>query len=513
MSHSLSRRDLLRLALVGALGAACPGARRPLADPSLRPERAFSIEGLRERARLLAGRRYAEPERRLPAVLRDLTYDQYRDIRFRQDQALWADDGRFTAQFFHLGFYYDQPVRIHAVDNGQAQEIAYSPSLFAYGGNDFGKVQLPEDLGFAGFRIHTALNAPAYLDELIAFLGASYFRALGRGMRYGLSARGLAINTAGDDNEEFPSFREFYIERPADQHSLVIHALLDSPSVTGAYTFTIRPGDDTIVDVNMTLYPRTTITTVGLAPLTSMYLFAPNDRAGVDDFRSAVHDSDGLMLWTGAGEWLWRPVVNPERLRVSSFVDHNPKGFGLMQRDRDFANYQDLESRYERRPSAWVEPVGDWGPGAVMLVEIPTDKEINDNLVAFWRPREPLQAKREWQFTYRLHWCEDVPNAESRPAHVTATRIGQGEQAGTAKFVLDFAGPRLPTEVAAPVEAIISASRGAILNVVTPFIDALGGWRVFFEVSLTDDEPSELRCFLKLEDEAVSETWSYQWTA
>lgn len=510
-----SRRHALRLMLASGLAVFCSDRERPWAEPATRAGHPFSVERLRERARILSSHEYRAPDTKLPAVLADMSVEQYRQIHFLPAQAMWAEQGKFTTQFFHLGSYYNHPVRVFAVVDGDASEIQYSPALFEYGDTDLGAKPLPETLGYAGFRLHTALNSPDYLDELISFLGASYFRALGRGMRYGMSARGIAVGTATNDNEEFPLFREFYVERPADSHSIVVHALLDGPSLTGAYTFTIRPGVDTIIDVNMTLFTRTTLTTVGLAPLTSMFFFAANDRVGVDDFRPAVHDSDGLMVLTGAGEWLWRPVVNPERLRVSSFVDHNPKGFGLMQRDRDFANYQDLEAHYERRPSVWVEPVGDWGAGAVMLIEIPTDRESNDNIVAFWRPEEALEQKREWQFTYRLHWCADAPSGvEPRPAQVVATRIGRSDtEDGGTHIVLDFLGGSLPNQADGQLDAIVSASRGAVLNVLTDFNEVSGGWRVSFDLSVTDEEPAELRCFLKVGDRAISETWSYQWSA
>ena len=510
-----SRRHVLRLMLAAGLTGFCSDRERPWAEPATRAGHPFSVARLRERARILSSHEFLAPDAKLPAVLAALSVEQYRQIHFLPEQALWADQNKFTAQFYHLGSYYKQPVRVFAVVDGDSSEIQYSPTLFEYGDTNLGPKPLPDTLGYAGVRIHSALNNPDYLDELISFLGASYFRALGRGMRYGMSARGIAVGTASDGNEEFPVFREFYLERPVDSHSIVIHALLDGPSLSGAYTFTIRPGVDTIIDVNMTLFPRNTLTTIGLAPLTSMFFFAANDRVGVDDFRPAVHDSDGLMVLTGANEWLWRPVVNPARLRISSFVDHNPKGFGLMQRDREFANYQDLEAHYERRPSVWVEPVGDWGPGAVMLIEIPTDRESNDNIVAFWRPAEPLVAKREWQFTYRLHWCSDAPaGVEQRPAQVVATRIGRGDtDSGNTHIVLDFIGATLPPHSDASIDASVSASRGAVLNVQTIFNDVSGGWRVAFDLSVTDEEPAELRCFLKVDDRAISETWSYQWSS
>lgn len=506
----MSRRSWLgRVIALAAVALAAPRSNAPAA-PLRGDPRAFTIAGLRKRAAQLAERPFQAPRETLSDTLRDLSYDEYRDIRFRAQEALWLGEAPFTAQFFHPGFYYRTPVRIFEVLGENAYEIQYAPALFDFGGNRFGSAAVDQVAGFAGFRFHYALNDANYLDELIAFLGASYFRALGRGMHYGLSARGLALATASEQGEEFPFFAEFYLERPVDANSLVIHALLNSESVTGAYTFTVRPGDDTVVDVNLTLYPRQAIELVGIAPLTSMFFFAGNDRVGIDDYRPECHDSDGLLIRNGAGEWLWRPLVNPLRVRISSFLDHNPKGFGLMQRARRFEDYQDTEAHYESRPSAWVEPVGDWGAGSVMLFEIPTNLEINDNIVAFWRPQSPLAAGVEWQATYRLHWCLDVPVAGSPPGRVQATRVGAGSVAGTRKFVIDFGGDALPASEGG-VHAIVTTSHGTVSNVVT-HPKGPGQWRAFFELSPDGNEPIELRCFLAVEKTPISETWSYQWT-
>lgn len=478
-----------------------------LADP-----RVFSVDRLRTRARQLAMHPFQGPRSTLPQVISDLTYDQYRDIRFRPQEALWGGRAPYTAQFFHPGFYYKFPVRVFEVVEDRARELRYSPTLFDFGANDLDTSHFDSSIGFAGFRVHTALNSAKVMDELVAFLGASYFRALGRHMNYGLSARGLAIGTASEEGEEFPYFSEFYLERPRDANSLVIYALLNSQSLTGVCTFTIRPGADTVIDVAMSLYARIEVDKIGIAPLTSMFFFAANDRNAVDDFRPEVHDSDGLMIWNGSGEWIWRPLVNPQRLRVSTFVDRNPKGFGLLQRNRDFAAYQDLESRYDTRPSVWVEPVGDWGAGGVMLIEIPTTEEINDNIVAFWRPQSAIKAGAEWQGAYRLHWCRDVEFIAQRPGLVVATRIGHGAADGTRKFVIDFAGGALPVGANAEVTAQLTTSSGKINHPVTHFNDVTGSWRVVFELIPEGDAPIELRCYLTQDAVALTETWSYQWT-
>ena len=343
---------------------------------------AFGFEDVAQFAKDRAARPYVADNYQPPADLKDLTYDQYRDIRFKLSRSTWRAEGLpFELAYFHPGKSQAAPVRINEVTAGGVRHIAFDPKAFDYGKNKVSP-QKWGDLGFAGFRVHYALNSAAYKDELVVFLGASYFRALGKQQHYGLSARGLAIDTVGGQGEEFPRFVEFWIERPAvDAKALVIHALLDSPRATGAYQFTLRPGDTTVADVRSKLYFRAGVTTLGVAPLTSMFQHGENQpRAG--EFRPEVHDSDGLMVATGEGEWLWRPLINPKRPLVTSFTTRNPKGFGLMQRDRAFSSYEDAEASYERRPSAWIVPKGDWGPGRVELFQWPTPDETNDNIVA-----------------------------------------------------------------------------------------------------------------------------------
>ena len=507
----MHRRSFLASLIAGTL---VPTAWRTQvkAAAALAEPQPFAIERLQDRARQLATRDYLPSSDGLPRALTDLTYDQYRDIRFRPSQALWLNHAPFSVQLFHRGFFYKTPVRIFEVAHNQAREVRYSAALFDFGTNDFKPDKFGPELGFAGFRLHTALNKNDVLDELIAFLGASYFRAVGRHMNYGLSARGLAIATADEAGEEFPRFVEFYVERPSNSRSVIVHALLDSKSLTGAYTFTIRPGAATIMDVAVSLYTRTEVDRIGIAPLTSMFFFAANDRATVDDFRPEVHDSDGLMIWNGNGEWIWRPLVNPLRLRMSTFLDRNPKGFGLMQRNRDFTAYQDLEAHYETRPSVWVEPVGEWGEGSVVLVEIPTAEEINDNVVAFWRPKAALPAGTEWHGAYRLHWCRELNLMANRPASTQATRVGHGSGKNVRKFVVEFAGKTLPKRADPSIKPQVTTSRGELKNIVVLYNDLTARWRVVFELAAEGDDPIELRCLLTRDGHALTESWSYQWT-
>ncbi len=480
----------------------------------------FDFEVLQSRARQLAAHPHASHQVAIPESLKKLSYDQYRDIRFDTSRAWWLSERLpFQLQFFHPGFIYNKTVQLHEVVDGYEQPIPFSPQLFTYGKNS-GIGEVPGEIGFTGFRIHYALNTSEYLDELAVFQGASYFRALGQKMRYGLSARGLAINTAEPGGEEFPIFEEFWIERPsADASEIVVYALLDSPSVAGAYRFVIAPGPATVMNVKAALYFRANASpkTVGLAPLTSMFWFGENSASREGDLRPEVHDSDGLMLHTGGGEWLWRPLTNPRAVRVASFVDENPKGFGLMQRDRNFLSYEDLEAAYHLRPSAWVEPVGDWGRGSVRLVEIPTPDETHDNIVAFWAPEKLPPHGTPLVFEYNLHWFMEGQGGRRPPAGFTvSTREGfsKTHQPELRRFWVDFDGLRLRTVGVSEIEAVVTVGEGATLEHHDVQKNPYNGtWRVAFAIRPDGSgRPVELRCFLKNEHHILTETWSHLWT-
>ncbi|HEX5325913.1 MAG TPA: glucan biosynthesis protein G [Acetobacteraceae bacterium] len=473
----------------------------------------FDAGRVRTMARELAAQPYKAPDTSLPDTLKDLDYQAYRAIRFNPAHALWRGAGlNFTVEFFHRGFLFKDRVDIYEVVDGRATPIHYSPDLFS-----FGKTKPPPanaDIGFAGFRIHSPMNRPDYYDEVCAFQGASYFRAVAKGQGYGLSARGLAIKTGSPGGEEFPVFKTFWIERPPKgSSSIVVHALLDSPSGAGAYRFTIRPGQETLFDTEMALYPRNDIAEAGIAPGTSMFFFDANNRAGYDDYRAAVHDSNGLLLRTGHDEQIWRPLTNPRTLQISSFVDTNSRGFGLMQRKRDFVDYQDLEAHYEKRPSLWVEPIGDWGSGAVELVEIPSTREINDNIVAFWRPHDPLKAKREYLMNYRLHWCWSVPG-ETKVAKIAQTRCGLSWDQKNRLFVIDAVGPALNALAAGTAPTLDSGSDGGKLqNTVVEPNPELKGWRISLQLAPEGKKLVEMHARLMDGDKPLTETWIYRWTS
>lgn len=465
---------------------------------------------VRQMARDIAAKPFKAPDDKLPDALKKLDYDKYRAIRFNPERALWRSEKLpFEVQFFHRGFFYANRVDLFEVTNGQAVRIAYQPDNFSFG--DTPPPAPGVDLGFGGFRLHAPINTPDYYDEVCVFLGASYFRAVAKGQLYGLSARGLSINTGQSAGEEFPQFRAFWIEKPtATATSIVVHALLDSESTAAAYRFTIRPGDTTVFDVEMAIYPRVELKHPGLAPTTSMFFFGPNDRNNVDDFRPAVHDSDGLAIYNGRGEQLWRPLSNPRDLQISTFADRNPLGFGLMQRQKNFLDYQDLESGFERRPSLWVEPIGDWGEGSVQLIEIPTQEEVHDNIASFWHPKNPLQAKGEHTYTYRLHWGPDNP----KPSGLAIfSRSGVGSRGEGAKlFVLDLIGDKLKTIDPKKIKGVVSAEKMEVRNIVTQPNPQSGGWRLSFELPIKDKTPVEIRASLMQDDVPISEVWVYRWS-
>jgi glucans biosynthesis protein len=476
---------------------------------------AFDFESVRALARALAQQPYRSPESSVPDFLLNLDYDEHRDIRFKPARSIWREEGLpFQLQLFHLGLFFNRPVAIHLVEGGVARPFPFDPSLFDYGRNRFPE-PLPPDLGYAGFRVHNRINRRDYFDEVIVFVGASYFRAVAKDLRYGLSARGIAVDTAIDGPEEFPYFKEFWIVEPAARaKQIVVYALLDGPSLAGAYRFVVEPGKDTVASVQATLFPRSRPRRLGIAPLTSMFWHAENSETDFGDFRPRVHDSDGLLMHAGSGEWIWRPLRNPMRIELSAFQDRNPRGFGLLQRERDFAFYQDLEAHYEQRPSAWVEPVGDWGAGSVVLVEMPSDIETNDNIVAFWEPRDGLKPGEPFDLAYRLHWYGD--NAAWPPRGRTlATRIGAIHDSEDTRFVVDFGHGEFPKLApGAEVTASVTASPGGVVSdVVTHRNEFTRGWRVAFRLASEDaDEPVELRCFLATQGRVLTETWSYRWT-
>ncbi len=477
---------------------------------------AFTLDDVAAKARELAQKPFDEAAGKVPAWLLfpRLSYDRWRDIRFRPEKALWRDRPLpFQVQFFHPGLYYDRSVMVHVIRGSEVQPLVFSPDLFDYGKNRFAD-RLPHNLGFAGFRVHHPLNRPDYYDELIVFLGASYFRALARHQVYGLSARGIAIDTAGPRPEEFPYFREFWLVEPAPEATQIeIYALLDGRVITGAYRFTVTPGDRTVVRVECRLFPRQRIEGLGIAPLTSMFLHGENTVRRPVDYRPEVHDSDGLLLHFATGEWLWRPLVNPATAQLNVFQMVDPRGFGLLQRDRDFDHHQDLETRTDLRPSVWIEPEGNWGEGAVELLQLPTKSEIHDNIVAYWHPRKPAEPDTPLAFSYAMYWYGDDP-ARPPGGRAIATRQDRGTFNNAYRFVVDFAGgtlASLPAEQ--PPQAVVTVGGGEkaakILEQHVVQNPMIGGWRLSFHVRPRTKAPVELRAFLQAGGQALTETWSY----
>lgn len=477
------------------------------------------FEDVTDRARELAAAPYEAPARNLPRALRDIDYDVYRSIRFRPEDALWRDEALFSVQLFHAGFLFEQPVRLYLIDDGEPRPLPFRPSFFRY---DDAAAFLEEadlgDAGYAGFRLHFPLNRGDHHDEFLVFQGASYFRLVGRDQGYGLSARGLAIDTASPGGEEFPEFRAFWLFKPEPEATHIdIIALLDSPSLAGAYHFRVHPGQRVEMEVEARLFARRDVGKLGVAALTSMFMHGDVTPYPADDFRPQVHDSEGLLMQTHAGEWIWRPLNNPRELRITRLQDDNPAGFGLAQRDRDFDHYLDMESRYERRPGYWIAPLDDWGRGSVELVEIPSDSETNDNIVAYWVPEQPLEAGESRTYRYRLATF-GARHPDRTLAGTVRTRQGWGAVPGQndppppslRQFVVDFRGGELSSlDETHPVEAQLEASSGETRALqVTPLPDG-DTWRASFRVKPDGQPPVDMRLRLMLRDTPLSETWNY----
>jgi len=475
---------------------------------------AFGLADVAARARALAAAPHDDPEN-VPEWLVKISYDQWRDVRFRPDAALWKDRGLpFEVQFFHPGLFYNRTIGVNVVDASGVRPVPFSPSHFDYGRNDFAS-RVPQDLGYAGFRLHYPIKTASFKDEVIVLLGASYFRAVGKQEVFGLSARGLAIDTAMASGEEFPRFREFWLVRPTKSaSSMTIYALLDSRRMTGAYQFDVRPGDQTLVKVTSQLYVREPVGKLGIAPLTSMFFRGENTMRHVEDYRPEVHDSDGLLLASKTGEWIWRPLENPDQLQVTSFVLPSPRGFGLIQRDRDFDHYQDFEARPDLRPSVWVSPNGEWGPGRVELVEIPTRDDTNDNIVAVWVPETQLAPGMELKFGYDLAWYRESPALPPAGRVVDTRRDRPGDERVT-RFVVDFSGrelDKLPSDTVLQGVVTVGAgneAQGALLEQQVHKNAVTGGWRLVFRVRTDGNEPVDVRAFLRKGTDSLTETWTY----
>ena len=505
------RRDFLKLAFAGAVAAvsgALEGAAAS-ADP-LGPPTPFAPESVVAMARELSKSAFKAPRATLPDPFGSLTFEQYNAIRRNLGTAIWGDgQSPFALEPLQRGFIFASTMEIRLVEAGQSQKVAYDRSLY-----DFGKLQVTGDLGdmgFSGVRILKGGGAEGWKDTAI-FQGATFFRSLARGQTYGVSARGLSIHTGDPEGEEFPIFRAIWIEKPSPAaDALVIHALLDSTSLTGAFRFTLRAGEATIIDTELTLFARVAVEHLGFGTMTATYLFGAMEHRRGDDVRQNVYDVTGLQMLSGAGEWIWRPVANRETLQISGFSDQNPRGFGLLQRNRNFDSFGDDEAHWELRPSLWIEPIGDWGDGEVMLLEIPSDSENNDNIIAQWRPKAGIAANESLSLAYRQFWCW-TPPAHSDRAIVVSSRVGKvgKRRRFIVEFVSDaFADPQKAAEAVASIEA----SPGQIVAIrLYPYKDRRSV-RVVFDLDPGSDVYSEIRMVLKAQNQPVSETWLYRWTA
>lgn len=496
--------------LSGAGGtASAQGAAGAIASAALAPGQRFDPANVREAARALARKPYAAPPNDLPDALSNLNYEQYVAIRGLPEGLVWGGEGRgFVVEPLHRGFVFTNAVALHVVAGGVIQRLAYERARF-----DFDGVKVPPnlpDIGFSGVKLYSTAWSQQPTEFAIV-QGATFFRALARGQNLGVVARALTLKPAESRGEEIPVFRGFWLERPTTgANTLVMHGLVDSESVAGAVRMTLRPGEVTIVDVESTLFPRVALDHVGLGGMTATYLFGPSSRRMAEDVRPAAYEISGLQILNGQGEWLWRPCNNPESLQISAFLDRNPRGFGLVQRTRDYMSFQDDDQRWERRPSLWVEPIGEWGQGAVQLIEIPSESEVNDNIIAYWRPRAPVPAGSEFSFSYRQFWSWSPPE---RPALATVAnlRVGRGAGGRRRRFLIDFTGDALGEPVP-DLRPALSASPGSIRGLRIFAYPERKALRVAFDLDPGNENACEMRLVLEAAGKPISETWLYRWT-
>lgn len=468
----------------------------------------FSPGAVVELARELARQPFKAPPTDIPEPFSNLNYERYVAIRMRAEHRIWAEDDRgFSIEPLVRGFIFGTPVHLFTVEGGRIRSIGFDAPQF-----EFGELKVPPgvDPRFSGFRLYA--RGGATTPDLLALIqGATFVRAVARGQNFGAMARALTLNPAEQRGEEFPLFRAFWIETPPpDSNALILHGLIDSPSMAGVVRMTVRPGEATVFDVETTIIPRVALEHVGFGGSAASFLFGPNVRVTSDDVRVGAYEVGGLSMFNGKGEWIWRPLNNPGTLQISAFQDRNPRGFGLLQRDRDLASFQDDIQHYERRPTLWIEPIGDWGEGAIQLIEIPSDAETNKNILSYWRPKNPIPAGQELTFSYRQFWAWE---AQQRPdlAWVAATRSGHGG-GKRRRFLIEFRGDNLASPPAS-IQVTQSASPGTIQNVNLWLHPERKAARVAFDLEYGNETACEMRVLLEADGKALSETWLYRWTA
>lgn len=456
------------------------------------PPRSFSWEALTARVRELAVKPYDAQASVLGAQAVD--FDAAGKLTYGPATPVTG-----TVRLLPVNRYAPMPVKLNILEGGQARRLLSTKGLFAGGG----------EAQPAGFRV----LKPHADSDWLSFMGASYFRTAGGQDQYGISARGIAVDTALSSEEEFPAFTEFWIEMVNDT-SVRVYALLDGPSLVGAMRFDNTNGPDGVVqDVSAVLAIRRDIKRLGIAPASSMFWYDQNSPERTPDWRPEIHDSDGLAIVAADGEHLWRPLRNPRHPRTNAFAVTNPRGFGLMQRDRNFVNYQDDGAFYDRRPSLWVEPIGDWGPGAVMLYEFPTDSETTDNVTAFWVSDTPAQAGGYHEWRYRLRWTSHDPSFGTGARLVDQWNGAGGIPGATArqdthKLVFDFEGESLAgLGRSSGVEAVTNLPPAAVVaQAAYPVVGTARRWRVMLDVWPAAITQAEFRLFLQHKGSALSET-------
>lgn len=487
---------------------------------NLPPESAPILNGIIEEARQSAKENYKIDDHELADALKEMNYQTYRAIRFKAENSLWRGQNPFEVQFFHPGFLYQQPVTVYTIGaDNQPKRLPFEKEAFRYDGDAAPlAAQTEDDNGYAGFRVHFPIKNQQYKDEFAVFLGASYFRLIGKDHVYGISARGLAIDTGLPEGEEFPHFTKFWLIEPRQGQPMMIYARLESPSVSGAYKFIVTPGDETNVKVQSWLFARENVNKLGIAPFTSMFLYGENTTNVPDDYRPEVHDSDGVTLVTENGEQIWRVLTNPSKLQITSLSDSSPKGFGVMQRDTDFGSYLDGEANYHQRPGLWVSPEAGFNQGRLEIVEIPTKSETHDNIVAYWVPDTPFLAGESRYFAYQL---ETVTGArESDLATVVRTRQGatvlpgeEPQQSLTRRFAVDFNVPESLNVAPEMLNLSVTTSQGQIQQARVFPVDGGKLLRATFLLTPQANQPADMRLYISQENQRVSEVWNYVYQA
>jgi len=443
-------------------------------------------------------------------ILLPIEYEKYSEIRFKPEYTFWRENSKFHMQFFPQGYIYQESIKINEVWEDYQTPIFYQGSYFSIPhGINIDKFN--ELSGFSGLKLLYPINSENVHEEFAVFQGSSYFRIISKGQIYGLSARGIAINTGLQTPEEFPIFSEFWIEKPKPKsEKVIVHSHLVGNSIEGYYKFTLYPGEVSKAEVTFESIIKRDIEKIGIAPLTSMFWYGESSTSLNPPYPES-HDSDGLLIQDDQ-TFIWIPLENPKKPTTTIFKVKKLKGFGLMQRDREFSSYEDPRYEYHKRPSAWVEPVNseNWENGYISLYRIPTRDDLMDNIIVFYSPEKLPTKGDNIKFSYNIKMIDKL-KLDDDFAEVVSTKIIQNKDKNLISFFIDFKGLDLKNFEEKDYKFNLEGEDYEVLECLLNPINNLDKLRVSIKLSQKNKNitSSTISGFISEDSKIKSEVWKY----